>query len=63
MSGGEQLMVTRVVTVPTAAAITDALIGQTGTYDGQELRVDNVERDGVDTHVSFVHATEALMEL
>lgn len=62
-SGGEQLMATVVVTVATADGINDSLIGETTTYDGTRVRVVNVERDGVDTHVSFVDETETLREL
>jgi len=62
-SGGEQVMATVVVTVATADGINSTLIGETTTYDGTGIRVVNVERDGVDTHVSFVHETETLTEL
>lgn len=58
--GGLQYEMSASVIVPAAAGVTEAIQGETCTYDGQLLRVERVEIGTVETTVYFVHQTEGL---
>jgi hypothetical protein len=60
MPGGEQFGITATVIVPASASITKSLNGKTGTYQGINMRVANVEIGTTESTVMFVDETEGL---